>query len=63
MNAFRARMLQAQISLLREWFRNDGGEGETVHAVCEGAEQLLRRVGVLENKLAAMARQEASSGG
>jgi len=32
--------LAAQIRFLRENFRNDGAEGETVHAVADAAEKL-----------------------
>ena len=38
------RRLQAQIAFLRENFRNDGVEGETVHAVCNAAEELLGKL-------------------
>lgn len=40
----RHEQLSAQIAFLREHFRNDGAEGETVWAVAEAAEKLAARV-------------------
>ena len=40
--------LPKQITFLRENCRNDGAEGETVHAVCRAADALIHRVRELE---------------
>lgn len=45
--------LESQIAFVRENFRNDGAEGETVHGLCDTIEQLLDEKKCVEALLAA----------
>ena len=41
------------VALLRLWFRHDGAEGETVHALCDAAVAMREKIAQLEAELEA----------